>query len=265
MCPKEVIIWANPRLENAGFKPDPPPPRADAHQGHSGAARCWGHQPGHRSTGCSCPGRRQRGDRAVPGQPQDGHPVLGRRTGSGGHFSEKLLPPKVEYESGFGATLITAGSIGLARPSKIQSQPQEPSCSALCCLAPRHLPPRARPRVAPIPCTPASTQAPQHPSHSSLAGDTGVFVPLRGFAVATTPGRELESPPASHTGLLGPHTPTSPFPPQRTGQSRGPGDTQTQGQGTLWGALHMPTDGQGAPPTPCTRLPASQLGQALHK
>lgn len=262
---EKPLAWANPRLENPGLKTDPPSPRADACQGHSGAARCWGHKPGHRFTGCCCPGSRQRGDRAVPGQPQDGHPVLGRRTGSGGRFSEKLLPPKVEYESGFGATLITAGSIGLARPSKIQSQPQEPSCSALCCLAPRHLPPRAWPRVAPIPCTPASIQAPQHPSHSSLAGDTGVFAPLGGFAMATTWGRELGSPQPRTRGCWDPTHQPAPSPPQRTGQGRGPGDTQPRGQGTLWGALHMPTDGQGAPPIPCTRLPASRLGQALHK
>lgn len=46
-------------------------------------------------------------------------------------FSENLLPPKVEYESGFGATLITTGSIGSAWPSKIQLQPRGPACSAL--------------------------------------------------------------------------------------------------------------------------------------
>lgn len=51
-----------------------------------------------------------------------------------------LLPPKVEYESGFGATLITAGSIGLARPSKIQSQPWGPVGSALYCLFSPRLP-----------------------------------------------------------------------------------------------------------------------------
>lgn len=51
--------------------------------------------------------------------------------GNRGCFSAKLLPPKVEYESGFGATLITTGSIGSAWPSKIQLQPRGPACSAL--------------------------------------------------------------------------------------------------------------------------------------
>lgn len=57
--------------------------------------------------------------------------ILCHTVGNRGCFSEKLLPPKVEYESGFGATLITTGSIGSAWPSKIQLQPRGPACSAL--------------------------------------------------------------------------------------------------------------------------------------
>lgn len=57
--------------------------------------------------------------------------ILCQTVGSRGCFSAKLLPPKVEYESGFGATLITTGSIGSAWPSKIQLQPRGPACSAL--------------------------------------------------------------------------------------------------------------------------------------
>lgn len=57
--------------------------------------------------------------------------ILCQTMGNRGCFSEKLLPPKVEYESGFGATLITTGSIGSAWPSKIQLQPRGPACSAL--------------------------------------------------------------------------------------------------------------------------------------
>lgn len=86
-------------------------------------------------------GRVPLGDRAWQGAGTDWQrPVrlsstLCQCMGSRGCFSEKLLPPKVEYESGFGATLITAGSIGSARPSKIQLQPWGPACSALRCLS----------------------------------------------------------------------------------------------------------------------------------
>lgn len=66
--------------------------------------------------------------RAAPARPQW---VLSWQVGSRECLSKDLLPPKVEYESGFGATLITARSIGSAWPSKIQLRPQEPLRSAL--------------------------------------------------------------------------------------------------------------------------------------
>lgn len=146
------------------------------------AMRCWGRC----LMGCCCLGYRQSqgriplGDRAWQGagtdwqQPGRLSSTLCQRMGSRGCFSEKLLPPKVEYESGFGVTLITAGSIGSARPSKIQLQPWGPACSALRCLLSPPLPVSGEARtprlqVLPSTCWP-STQPREvgpHPAHGA--------------------------------------------------------------------------------------------------
>lgn len=159
--------------------------------------------------------------------------MLSWQVGSRECFSKDLLSPKVEYESGFGATLITARSIGSAWPSKIQLRAQEPLCSA-------------------------------------LAGDAGVFVPSgwlchsHHYPWVWVAGWEASS--LSHWGA-GIST-AKPLPhPRATAQCT---EQQDQPRGYL---IPITRDTSGRPSDAhgwagCTHhppLPALRLGQALHK
>lgn len=171
----------------------------------------------------SCP-------RAAPARPQW---VLSWQVGSRECFSKDLLPPKVEYESGFGATLITARSIGSAWLSKIQLRPQDPLRSA-------------------------------------LAGDTGLFVPpgwlCHGHCI---PWGWVAGWEASSWTQWGAGTSTAkPLPhPRATAQCM---EQQDQPRGhpspITEDTMRRPSDAHGqAGRTRHPPLPALRLGQALHK
>lgn len=202
--------------------------------------------------------------------------ILCQTMGNRGCFSAKLLPPKVEYESGFGATLITTGSIGSAWPSKIQLQPRGPACSALpaclwggtcslCVDAPQsHWPSTGGE-------TPSCIQS-QHPTCSVLAGD------MHSWSRAADGDA-----PASPVLPTGTH-PSAPFHTQCMEQVCGPGPTLHPGRKpgnpqegrvalvTCRQPLLCPAmRGGHLPPTLCPHhhlLPAPKppwLGQVLHK